>query len=756
MITNIETGEILEANDAVELVAGYSRAETIGNSVFNLNFWMIEEDRKKFISMLDRDKKVLDFGSNFRKKSGDSFAGLISAQIIQIKNQNCLLCVIHDITDIKKAETELLKTKEKVEENERKFKNLYNSLSIAYLILKDGVCIECNEAALSIHKAKSKDEIIGKSPLEFSPEFQLNHIKSSELAKQHIQTAFIKGYHTFEWMSMRKNNEQFYSEISLKPFYYNNELHVQALITDISERKKIETELIAAKERSAKNEFFLRTLLNTLPNLIWLKDVNGIYQMCNKQFEELFGKTEQEIIGKTDFDLLTSDLAESFCKTDKEAIEAGKSVINEELIGLPNHHQEYMEIIKTPFYENHKLIGVLGIARTITDRKNAEFELLKAKDKLEESETKFRLLAENLNDVVWLWNNEENIYINPAFDELFGVSREHFYNDPNFLYKIIHPEDIQKFKDAFHTKEFIETGKFYCEYRIIRPQNDIRWVISKSSPIVDSKGNKTTYRVGLAIDITKIKEIENELIIAKEKAEESDRLKTAFLHNMSHEIRTPLNAISGFASLLSDPDNTEEELNSYSQIIQNNSTQLVSIVSDILTISSLQTKQEPITISNVSINDLLTELHTMFKQKAEENKISLNVKKQLTDNQSEIFTDKTKITQVISNLITNALKFTHEGFIEFGYQLKDNYLEFYVKDSGIGINPEAQNKIFERFHQADQSINKSYGGTGLGLAISKAYIELLGGKIWVQSELGKGSTFYFTLPYKQVCNPTTM
>ncbi|HPS12429.1 MAG TPA: HAMP domain-containing sensor histidine kinase, partial [Prolixibacteraceae bacterium] len=226
------------------------------------------------------------------------------------------------------------------------------------------------------------------------------------------------------------------------------------------------------------------------------------------------------------------------------------------------------------------------------------------------------------------------------------------------------------------------------------------------------------------------------------------------LHNMSHEIRTPLNAISGFVGLLEDSGITEEDRNSYIQIIQNSSTQLIAIVSDILTISSLETKQEKINVSNVCINELFVELQAIFNQQAMTKNISLIVKQPLNDIQSEIFTDETKITQVLSNLLSNALKFTAEGFIEFGYNLKTDVkpveMEFYVKDSGIGINPEFHTKIFERFRQANKSINKIYGGTGLGLAISKAYIELLGGKIWVQSEPGQGSTFFFTIPYKPV------
>ena len=251
-------------------------------------------------------------------------------------------------------------------------------------------------------------------------------------------------------------------------------------------------------------------------------------------------------------------------------------------------------------------------------------------------------------------------------------------------------------------------------------------------------------------DITERKLAETNLLQAKEHAEESDHLKTAFLQNMSHEIRTPMNAICGFSKMLNKPELSDEKRKSFISIIINSTNQLLSIVTDILTISSVDTKQEKVNIQKVCINSNIVDLLAIFKTQAQNQNISLYAKQQLTDRQSEIFTDNTKITQILSNLITNALKFTHEGFIEFGYNLKGEFIEFYVKDSGIGIKTEMQEKIFERFRQANENINKKYGGTGLGLAISKAFTELLGGKIWVQSEFDKGSTFYFTIPYKPV------
>lgn len=237
-----------------------------------------------------------------------------------------------------------------------------------------------------------------------------------------------------------------------------------------------------------------------------------------------------------------------------------------------------------------------------------------------------------------------------------------------------------------------------------------------------------------------------ELQIAKEKAEESDRMKTAFLQNMSHEIRTPMNAIVGFSDLLATDDLTPDKQKKFTTIIQNSSNQLLSIVNDILTISALETNKEKVNPEKVNINGLIDEQLSIFKFKAEEKNIQLLGKCGLPDDQSEIYTDKTKLTQILTNLVSNAFKFTEQGAIEIGYKKRNNYLEFYVKDSGIGIEEIAHKIVFDRFKQAHETITKKYGGTGLGLSISKALTELLGGFMRLESEPGKGTTFYFTIP----------
>ncbi len=245
-----------------------------------------------------------------------------------------------------------------------------------------------------------------------------------------------------------------------------------------------------------------------------------------------------------------------------------------------------------------------------------------------------------------------------------------------------------------------------------------------------------------------LKEEKRQLERALEKAEESDRLKSAFLANMSHEIRTPMNGILGFAELLKKPNLTDEKQQQFIGIIQKSGTRMLNIINDLIDISKVESGQMELVFSETNVNKQLEFLYNFFHQEAQQKGLRLTGHFSINGTQVIIITDKEKVYAILTNLIKNAIKFTNKGSIEFGFDLHDSDLKFYVKDTGIGISPEKQKAVFERFHQVDSSTSSGYEGSGLGLTIAKAYVELLGGKIWVESEEGKGTDFYFTLPMR--------
>jgi signal transduction histidine kinase/ActR/RegA family two-component response regulator len=249
-------------------------------------------------------------------------------------------------------------------------------------------------------------------------------------------------------------------------------------------------------------------------------------------------------------------------------------------------------------------------------------------------------------------------------------------------------------------------------------------------------------------------QLEYELVKAKDKAEESDKLKTAFLANMSHEIRTPMNGILGFAEMLNDNSLSPFNRKKYLEIINSNGKMLINLIDDIIDFAKIESGQVNIVQDDISLNNLMNVVHSTFltsRLKKDKSRVKIITKKSFPDEKSYIRTDPIRLRQILMNLVGNAIKFTHKGFIEFGYELVENkMLQFYVKDTGIGISGDKLQIIFERFMQADSSPSRKYGGSGLGLAISRGLVELAGGKMWAESTPEVGSVFYFTLPFVSV------
>ena len=283
----------------------------------------------------------------------------------------------------------------------------------------------------------------------------------------------------------------------------------------------------------------------------------------------------------------------------------------------------------------------------------------------------------------------------------------------------------------------------YCVINTHKGFHRIEWVEAQAAVETRDENGKPLTLVGSSLIITERKKMEQELINAKNRAEESNRLKSAFLANMSHEIRTPLNAIVGFSGILASTEE-EEEKQEYVSIIENNNTLLLQLISDILDLSKIEAGTLDLHYSNVEINDLMRELENSCQLKLK----SDNVKLEFVAPEEPCFAniEKNRLSQLIINFVTNAIKFTSQGSIRFGYERQNNELYFYVTDTGCGIPQDKLDSIFGRFVK----LNSFAQGTGLGLSICRTLINHMGGKIGVESEEGKGSTFWFTLPYKQI------
>ncbi len=346
----------------------------------------------------------------------------------------------------------------------------------------------------------------------------------------------------------------------------------------------------------------------------------------------------------------------------------------------------------------------------------------------------------------------DGLFLNPGYGikTLFDIMPDEFTEK---LFQQMIEEIIPAFEgipiDSSQARMKIISGeiqKYRAELLVTTPGGEKKWIKDCAIPVYDDKTGKATGLVGIFYDISEYKRTLLLLEKALEKATESDRLKMAFLNNLPHEIRTPLNAIVGFSTLLNEPGQLMDNRLEFQDIITHSSDHLLEIVDDVVEISKIEAKIVRLIIKETDLKQMLQRVYDRFKPAADEKNIMLNCTVPSDENTITILTDGYKLFQTLNNLVSNAVKFTFEGHVDFGCMIKGGMIEFYVSDTGIGISAEHQPNIFKPFYQAESSITKRYEGTGLGLTIARAYVELLGGKILFTSEPGKGSVFCFSIP----------
>ncbi len=528
-------------------------------------------------------------------------------------------------------------------------------------------------------------------------------------------------------------------------------LLVIVLLNMLILRNRIRTrtkELISKNKELEEKERNYREIFNSTRDAIFVHDIEtGEILDVNQTMIDLYGyHNKQEALDLESRKSFVPDDSEYSFLNALEKLRFAKENggVSFEWLACRKNGEDFwvdIRLIRTKIAGTDR---ILAFVRDIHDRKRMEKEV-------ESATALFHTLA--LNSPVGIFRTNaygETIYVNPAWSKLTGVSVEDAFGYG--WAEIIHPDEKERIIHEWKER-FAKRIPSNAEYRLLKDNGSVVWVLGSAVP--DYSGNEFQGYVGTMTDITLVKEAEleiqkknEELLIAKEHAEESNRLKSSFLANLSHEIRTPMNAIAGFASLLEKTIGDDEKLKQFGAIIHQSSIQLLSIINDIVEISMIETKQMSLKYQDVELKTVFEHLFSIYRSQIPENKdvqIFFRLSEDLLN--FKLKTDPVKFEQIFCNLIGNSLKFTEQGTIEIICKIHNrNELLFSVKDTGIGIPYDEHEKVFDRFYRCENEISVQKG-SGLGLAITKAYVEMLGGKIYLHSELGKGSEFSFTLPY---------
>jgi PAS domain S-box-containing protein len=501
------------------------------------------------------------------------------------------------------------------------------------------------------------------------------------------------------------------------------------------EEKKEKNALKLAEEELKKKEENFRTLTENIPDIIARFDKNLKHIYINPAIEKITGMPPGSFLGKTNEELgMPVEKVAFWNKNIRYVFQTGKQLTYEFEFQTPTTTFHFSSMLVPEFDEDGKVNTILSVTRDISENKKAEIALRKSEERLRD------ILFSTAD---WVWEVDQNgkyAYSSQKGIDFFELSQEEIIGKTPFDFM---PEDEAKrvspiFNGIVAKKEPIKDlenwnvgkdGKKIC-------------LLTNGVPILDNEGQLIGYR-GVDKDITERKLAEQELIKAKERAEASDRLKTAFMNNISHEIRTPLNGILGFGQIIADPSFPDMGKEGYFSMLNESCDRLLNTVTNIMDISLLASGNQKLKKKEVALSQLFGRIKEKFTISCQQKKLSISLPEKT---KQTLYTDEDLLTKIFHQLIDNAVKFTSQGKITVGFEKYKNEYHFFVKDTGIGISEEYKSRIFGNFEQEDFATTRKYEGTGIGLAIAKGLIELLAGKMWLESEKGKGSTFYFSIP----------
>jgi len=749
-ITDIETGEILDVNQSIKNILNYEIDEVKKHTVLELNIWWNIEDRYKYFEILKQNGTVNNYKTNFRTKDNRKITVNLFSKFINYNNKKYVFTLAKDITELENLQIQL-------EKSEKKYKTLFylNPNNILITRIDDGTIIEANDNLAKMFHT-TKDELVGKNVLSDLKLWE-NEADRDKFIKEIINNGFVKDYHT---TFILPNSEKFYGLISANLLELDGVKCIFSSTVDLTEQTLLQNKVLEQNKELEKINNVITSIINSTNSvMIYAIDLDLNIVNFSNSYKDFVYK-------KYTFELKPYDNLKDFIDNDRlkqvlERLENSKDKSTKYIDkDISDNKVKYYDTYYNPIFQDGKLIGYTILFIDITEKQ----ELI---DKLNESQIKYLGLLNNLPGFVFRCHfnpTYDMIYLSEKFNEITGYSIDDFITNRNSFDKII-VETNTTFEDL---KTIFENKNFYEEvYKIITADGSYKWLYERSIPIRDENGN-VIFLEGYIEDVTEKYELERkineqnisltnlnnelfkinkELLFAKEKAEESDRLKTAFLNNLNHEIRTPMNGIIGFSELLQKTDIDTNDRIYYATVINQSAYRLLSLVNQMIELSKIDTKQIEILYSDISLYHFAIEIVSKYKQKIVNKGLEFKFEYDDELKGQIIHSDEVKLSTAVSNLLDNALKFTTNGYIKL-YFYKDNNsnLCISVEDTGTGLKPEELNRVFERFYQGSVEFNRGYEGSGLGLSLANEYIRLLNGNIKVTSEYGKGSNFTIIVP----------